>query len=299
MDKSRVLVTGSHGFIGSHLCSYLKEQGHSVTEVDIANPIVSLDIRNTTAMAPLVQLNDVIVHLAGISNIPECEYNTVKAFDTNVSGTLNLLELANKYGKKMIFASSASVYPPINGRVNESIIPNPSSAYALSKFHCENLLYYYFNRSGTLTIPLRFFNVYGPNQKVNNGYSAVIPTFIKAALKGEKIVIHGDGKQTRDFIHVKDVCKAISIAITKPIDLCYYGSPINVGSGYELSINELARIVLDITNSESEISYVAAIPSGLKHSCADLQKINKAFGGEYQPEISMIRGLNEVVESLR
>jgi UDP-glucose 4-epimerase len=300
----RFLVTGAAGFLGSALSNRLTAEGNSVIGVDdlstgdpnSLNPAVQLnrgDVNDRPKLWTLLQGVDCVYHLAARVIVPESvlyprEYNQV-----NVGGTVTLMEAMRDVGvRRVVFISSGTVYgnQPVQP-VIESAIPNPRSPYAVSKLAAE----YYTKTIGALwgieTVCLRVFNAYGPGQHHPPVHTPVIPNFLRQAWENGTIVIHGDGKQTRDYVYVEDVVNAMVAASTaKDINQL----TINVGSGTETSIRDLTKLVTKVTGGHPEIVYNPRNEGGLSRLCADLSLAREKLG--YDPQTSLLEGLKITFE---
>jgi UDP-glucose 4-epimerase len=270
----QILVTGGAGFIGSHLCERLVDDGHRVTVIDnlstgSASNIAALSsspsftfvegsILDTNTLGPLVNKADYVFHLAaavGVFNIVKFPLNSLF---TNIRGTENVLEAANATKTPVFLTSSSEVYGKnISDSLKESddrILGSPVTlrwSYSEAKAIDESLAYAYFTEKQLETRIVRFFNTVGPRQL--GAYGMVVPRFIKAALNNEPVTIYGNGKQTRCFAHVYDVVDAvIAVAFAKNT----IGKVINIGNDFEISINDLAQKVIEETNSNSKITFV-------------------------------------------
>ncbi|HKK19232.1 MAG TPA: NAD-dependent epimerase/dehydratase family protein [Opitutales bacterium] len=236
---------------------------------------------------------DYVFHLAALISVPESMEKPEECIELNVNGLLHVLKAAESAGvKKLVLASSAAVYGdnPTVPKV-ESMIPEPRSPYAITKldgeYYCE-----LWRREGRLeTASLRFFNVFGPRQDPGSAYAAAAPVFIDKARKGEAITIFGDGEQTRDFIYVKDIAAGLAYAAqTKLVQGAY-----NIGYGCSNSINNLARTIVKMTGSKSEIKYAPTRPGDVKHSRASAGKL-AATG--WQPLYGFEQGLSETLSGI-
>ncbi|HCK66595.1 MAG TPA: epimerase, partial [Anaerolineae bacterium] len=257
------LITGAAGFLGSSLANHLAQQGHQVRGLDdlstgdpqTLSPDVHFtrgDVSDRPKLWTLLQDVDVVYHLAARVSVPESilyprDYNAV-----NVGGTVALMEAMRDVGvRRVVLSSSGAVYGDLrDSSLAESLIPNPRSPYAVSKLAAE----YYVRTIGNLwnieTVSLRIFNAYGPGQHLPPSHPPVVPHYLRQALRGGTLVAHGDGSQTRDYIYVDDVVRAMVAASTAP---SVNGQVINVGSGVETSIKDLIRQVLDVTNSKANV----------------------------------------------
>ena len=270
----RILVTGGAGFIGSHLCERLISNGHIVTAIDNfstgrASNLVNLtdsdnfrlvegSILDSGILNPLIRNTDHVFHLAAAVGVFNIVRNPLNSLLTNIRGTENVLEAAHETKTPVFLTSSSEVYGKnILDSLKESddrILGSPVTlrwSYSEAKAIDESLAYAYFVEKQLETRIVRFFNTVGPRQL--GAYGMVVPRFVKAALASEPITIYGDGNQTRCFTHVYDVVDAvIAIAFAENT----IGKVINIGNDFEISINNLAKKIIDETGSKSEIVYV-------------------------------------------
>ena len=301
----RVLVTGGAGFIGSHIVEHF--QGKA--EVRVLDNLRSGSRRNLdgfvcefiegsildrSLVRRAVEGVDYVFHLAALISVPESMQKPVECAEINTIGTLIVLEEAARAGaKKLVFSSSAAIYGdnPVTPKT-ETLLPEPKSPYAVSKLDGE----YYggmFAREGQLqTACLRYFNVFGPRQDPRSPYAAAVPIFIDHAVKNEPITVHGDGEQTRDFIYVKDIAAANAFFAAQSGETGVF----NVAYGQRISINELAKTVVQLTGSTSEIRYEPARAGDVKHSLASIDKLRAAG---FRPSGSLLEGLQSTVDFLR
>ncbi|NJD78020.1 MAG: SDR family oxidoreductase [Candidatus Methanoperedens sp.] len=307
----KCLVTGGAGFIGSHIIEYLLKHQHEVVCLDNFDPsydpaikktniahflhnrnfeLVKGDVRDKDMLKKsLIDIN-YIFHEAALVSVMESMRDPVKTIEVNTIGTLNILDVAlSSNVKKTIIASSAAVYgdlPELPKK--ESMIPAPKSPYAISKLNCEYAAKIFFEEYGLKTTSLRYFNVYGPRQDLTSPYAAVIPNFIKKALKNETITIYGDGTQTRDFIFIDDVVHSNELAMSKGD-----GGVFNVANGRTISINTLAELIIELTDSGSKILYKEPRKGDIKYSIADITEIKKIG---FKPVFSLKDGLKYTIK---
>ncbi|MCD6345114.1 MAG: NAD-dependent epimerase/dehydratase family protein [Anaerolineae bacterium] len=295
----RILITGGAGFLGSALANAFVKQGHEVLALDdlSAGDSARLDrhvlfhrgsVLDRPKLWTLLQGVDCVYHLAARvlvaeSNLYPREYNEV-----NVGGTVALLEAMRDVGvPRLILASSGAVYgEQARQPVSESACPNPQSPYAVSKLSAEHYVNAIGDLWGISTVALRIFNAYGPDQTLPPSHAPVVPSCLRQAVGGGSLIIFGEGTQTRDFVYVDDVVTAF-IAASRVEALPH--QTINVGSGIETSINDLARLILDITGSESNIIYSPVQTGGVSHLRADLTLAKHLLN--YQPRVSLEEGL--------
>jgi len=295
----RILVTGGAGFLGSALANALVAEGHEVLALDdlSAGDPTRLDARvlfhrgeiaNRPKLWTLLQGVDCVYHLAARVLVAESvlyprEYNEV-----NVGGTVALLEAIRDVGvPRLILTSSGAIYgAPMALPVPETTPPRPQSPYAVSKLSAE----YYVHTLGALwsvtTVALRIFNAYGPGQPLLPAHSPVVPRFMHQALGDGSLVIFGDGRQLRDFVYITDVVRALVATLNADN---VNGSTINIGSGVATSINDLAKHILALTGSNSNILYSQAENGGVSGLQADVSLAQRLIG--YEPRITLQEGL--------
>jgi UDP-glucose 4-epimerase len=270
----KILVTGGAGFIGSHLSERLMADGHAVTVLDdfstgrasnlnglrkVANfKIVEGSILDANKLSQMIREVDYVFHLAAAVGVFNIVNNPISSLLTNIRGTENVLELADKFKTPVFLTSSSEVYGKnASDSLSESddrVIGSPVTlrwSYSEAKAIDESLAYAYFVEKQLETRIVRFFNTVGPRQL--GAYGMVVPRFVKSAITNEPITIYGDGTQTRCFAHVYDVIDAvIAIAFAENT----VGKVINIGNDFEISINGLAQKIINETGSKSQIIYV-------------------------------------------
>jgi len=308
MKKSKVIVTGGAGFIGSNLAEELARRGHQVVIIDNLStgnpeniqPVLQAGpvdfIEGSITNLPLVQKAlsgaDYVFHQAAIPSVPRSIEDPEATDSVNITGTLNVLIAARDNAvKKLVFASSSSVYgdTPTLPKT-EDMPPNPLSPYAVTKITGEYYCRVFTKIYELKTVCLRYFNVYGPRQDPKSAYAAVIPLFISDVTAGKSPVIFGDGEQTRDFTFVKDVVDANIQAAESEVTGVF-----NLGNSQRITINQLTKLIIDITKNDSvKPVYKDPRPGDIVHSLADTSKA-KTFG--YNPRYSLEQGLKETIES--
>lgn len=300
----RFLITGAAGFLGSMLANRLAREGHTVRGLDDLStgtpeallPDVFLnrgDVNDRPKLWTLLQDIDCVYHLAARVSVQESvlyprEYNLV-----NVGGTVTLMEAMRDVGvRRVVLISSGAVYGEQSGQpLGEDSAPAPGSPYAVSKLAAE----YYVRTIGMLwkieTVVLRVFNAYGPGQHLPPVHAPVIPYFLRQAWNNGSLVVHGDGSQTRDYVYVDDVVNAMVAAASAP-DVNQ--RIINVGSGVETSIRELARLAVDVTGGSPQMIFNPRNEGGVRRMCADLGLARQLLG--YTPTTSLEEGLRQTLE---
>lgn len=299
------LITGAAGFLGSALANQLASEGHQVRGLDdlSSSDPKSLyedvhftrgDINDRPKLWTLMQDVDCVYHLAARVSVSESllyprEYNEV-----NVGGTVSLMEAMRDVGVgRVVFVSSGAVYGNQEDQpLHEDAVPAPQSPYAVSKLAAENYVRTIGALWGIETISLRVFNAYGPGQSLPPSHPPVVPGFLKQVTNGGTVVVHGDGRQTRDFIYLDDVVRAMVAASTAPdID----GSVINVGSGTEISIRDLVKHIMDQVDTQAEVIFTPRNDTGVLRMCADLTRAGEKLG--FMPAFNLSEGLRLSMEN--
>ncbi len=306
MKNKQCVVTGGAGFIGSHICEQLLEEGVSkVTIVDnmstgkIENlkdldhdriELVCADITDSN-LNHIFEGHDYVFHEAALISVPESIEKPEETNKVNIEGSFNVLKAAKESDiKKVVSASSAAVYGETEVLPNSEDLPlQPLSPYAVSKSTLELYSYTFTNTYNLPAACLRYFNVFGPRQNMNSAYSGVIPKFINALLNDQRPIIFGDGEQTRDFIYAKNIAKA-NIEIAKSDVVGTY----NVAHGKRTSINDLLQQICDIMDCDFNPEYKPRQPGDIKHSVADVRRAVNDFG--FESENDFTSELKETVE---
>jgi len=307
---SRMLVTGGAGFIGSNLCEVLLEMGHEVRIFDnfstgkrenLAEFVRSIeviegDIRDYETLEKAVAGVERVIHLAAMSSVPWSVDDPEAAHHMNATGTLHVLKASRDHGvQRVVLASTSAIYGenPVQPK-KEEMIPEPESPYAATKLAGEHYCRIFSALYGLETVALRYFNVYGKRQDPASHYSAVIPKFITRMLSNSNPVIYGDGEQTRDFVFVEDCNQAnIKASFTEGIS----GEFFNIGSGVNISVNELFNTIRDITDAKLEPVYEDARKGDVRESLSDISKARRHLG--FEPAYTMEAGLKKTIEWYR
>lgn len=303
----RCLVTGGAGFIGTALANRLVEDGHHVRVLDdlSAGDPVGLhadvvfargDVRDRPKLWTLLQKVDCVFHLAARVSVPESVLYPREYNDVNVGGTVALTEAIRDAGvERIVLASSATVYGPQAAQpVAESAWPHPQAPYAVSKLAAEHYIFSLGELYSITTVALRIFNAYGPGQRVPPVHAPVIPHFVRSILSGASIVIHGDGRQTRDFVYIDDVVDAL-IAAAEARGV--HGKVINVGSGEETSLDGLVAMLSELTDKRPDLIHNQQQGGGLSRLVADLNTARRLL--DYRPQFRLRDGLPQMIEAAR
>jgi len=305
IKEKRIVVTGAAGFIGSNLTDSLLEQGAEVVGIDnlFNGRMENLDeafkhnkfefhkgdIRDLNFLLDVFESIDIVYHLAAFTSVPQSVKMPENCNDVNVNGVLNVLNAARRMNvEKIIYASSSSVYgdtPTLPKR--EDMCRLPISPYGVAKLACEAYMQVYHQVYGLKTTSLRYFNVFGPRQK-DSPYSGVIAIWLGNIIRNEDLTIFGDGKNSRDFTYIKDVIQANLLAAKQNVS----GEIFNIGAGSPISLTELAKLILKITNKGNlNINYAEPRPGDIIHSYADISKAKKLL--KFEPKYNQEQGLKE------
>jgi UDP-glucose 4-epimerase len=305
MAEKKAFVIGGAGFIGLHVVERLLDEGWTVRifdnmvrgDRDRANALVGTgrvdvvdqDIRNGAAVLAAMRGYDYVINLAADS-INKSVADPYSSFDINVVGTHNVVAAAAALGvKRIVYASSASVYgDPEKLPMHEDDKLNPLTPYCIGKRTGEDILAYYERRAGLSWIALRFFNVYGEGQKTTAYYTSVINHFVNRLKKGESPVIDGEGKQSMDFIHVTDIARAVVLALTAETG----NVPINVGTGIDTTVEELARILIAAVGADVEPQFNPRDVL-VSRRAADITRAKEVLG--FEAEVDVNDGMTRLV----
>jgi len=300
----RFLITGGAGFLGTALSNRLARQGHFVRVLDdLSNgdpsrllPEIEFtqgDINDKPLLWTLLQEIDCVYHLAARVSVPESQLFPRDYNHVNVGGTVTLMEaIRDTKVRRVVLASSGAVYGEQETiPYKESAEVHPRSPYAVSKLASEYYVRTIGAQCGVEAVCLRIFNAYGPGQRVPPFHPPVVPNFLKHALTNGSIVIHSDGSQTRDYVFVDDVVNAmVTSATASGVDQ----QIINIGSGVETSVRELARLVVQATGTKPEEIYNPLKYGGADRMCADISKAHEKLN--YLPLIPLDVGLRLTLE---
>ena len=304
-EIKHVLVTGGCGFIGANLVRFLR--ANTTWEVRVVDdlrtgkaehaspPLAELavgDVADASVLEPSLRGADAVIHLASQTGVQPSVEDPAADFEGNTRATFRVLDACRRLGVgRMVFASSGAAVGDVPPPIHEEVVPKPVSPYGASKLAGEAYCRAFAAAFGMETVALRFSNVYGPFSVHKRN---AVPTFIKRCLTGETIVIYGDGSQTRDFIHVDDLCDAIlRAATTSGIG----GEVFQVATGVETSIADVAGLVKDVVGSTNEVRFEERRPGEVYRSRADIGKARRVLG--FDPQIDLREGIRLTSEWYR
>jgi nucleoside-diphosphate-sugar epimerase len=301
-SSMRILITGGAGFIGRHIAEHFHDRaevrvldnlrcGFKSNLSGLECELIVGSILDRDLVREVMKGVDFVFHLAAMVSVPESVHKPNECAEINAEGTAIVLEeAARARAKKLIFSSSAAIYgdnPAIP--TIESMPAEPKSPYAKSKYEGERHCSAFTDEGRLATVSLRYFNVFGPYQHPRGEYTAAVPAFIEKAIRDEPITIFGDGRQTRDFIYVKDVVAANAFFALKSEATGVF----NVACGRQITITDLALTIRNLTKSSSTIDYSAERPGDVKHSVAGVDKIQTAG---FRPGCDLAGGLRATIE---
>lgn len=303
-----ILVSGGAGFIGSHLVDALVSQGFEVIVLDNLSTgrienikkyfrnarfhFVEGDVRDKRAANEALKGVEAVYHLAAITSVPYSVKNPQVTREINIAGTRNLLEASLRYDvERFIYVSTCAVYGEAEYLpIDEKHPTGPVSPYAESKLEAENLCITFQKEYGLKTTVLRPFNVYGLRMRKDQ-YGGVIAQFSERLSAKKPPIIYGDGSQTRDFVHVEDVVRAMMLVLDSNNAV---GGTFNIATGVPTSINELARLVIELFGAVGvKPQHRSARKGDVRDSYADIKEAKASFG--YEPKISLKEGLSTLI----
>jgi UDP-glucose 4-epimerase len=298
-----ILITGGAGFIGSHLATTLASDNDirildALTTGQRANvpteaTFIEGDIRDDDALTRAMTDVDLVFHEAALVSVQRSVEEPQTSHEINSKATLSLLEIARDHDARVVLASSAAIYGhPESVPIAETAPKEPTSPYGLDKLTTDHYARLYNELYDLDTVALRYFNAYGPGQ-VAGDYSGVISVFIDQALSGDEITVHGEGDQTRDFVYIDDIVQAnLRAATTDAVGKAY-----NIGTGESVTIRELAELIQDITDTESDIVHTDGRSGDIQHSEATISRAQDYLA--YEPTVSLREGLEQTVDWYR
>jgi len=307
----KVLVTGGAGFMGSHLVDRLVQKNLSVTVFDNMSTgthanisqhmgrknftLAKGDVRNGRKTSEAIRRSKIVFHFAAVADVQQSVEDPLLVNQVNVLGTLNLLEACrNSDVDLVVYASSCAIYGDAGkDRIGEDAPLRPLSPYAASKLAAESYCLAFRRTYGLPVVCLRFFNVYGPRQRPGP-YAGVVAKFAQRLLRNQPPIIYGDGEQSRDFVNVRDAVKACLLLLERRETV---GRAINIGSGRPTTINDLARLLTDLTDkTHLKAVYRSAREGEVRHSLASISVARKVLG--YRSTVPLKKGLQEYLEWL-
>jgi UDP-glucose 4-epimerase len=284
MKKTKVLITGGGGFIGRHLVSLLVEKGYDVSLLDRSDKFVAKgvkifkgDVCDKSIVAKAMKNMDYVYHLAGVLGTEELLYESIEATKVNVIGALTIMEEAVKNKTKLLLISK----------------PNPwLNTYSITKETSEKFCMMYRKEFGLKAAIVKWFSVYGPGQK-HYGVQKAVPTFIVRAINGQPLPVFDKGQQTADFIYTSDAVRAtVMVAESKSAE----GEVVEIGTGQETKVIDLARMIIKMTKSKSKIKFLPMRKGEDKgsHVVADIRLLNRFT--KFTPEVDLTTGMAETVK---
>lgn len=300
------LVTGGAGFIGSNIIEELLRRKQQVVVLDNFSTgkkeniapfrakvkIIAGDVRDFKTVRRAVKGVDYVLHQAALSSVERSVADPATSNEVNVNGTINVLIAARDHKvKRVVYAASSSAYgdTPALPKI-ETMPSHPLSPYATGKLAAEYYCLNFYKIYGLETVCLRYFNVFGPKQDPTSFYSAVIPKFIAAYLRGDAPTINGDGKQSRDFTYIDNVVSSNLLACRAPSAA---GEVMNIACGKRYTVNELAQKIAKIMQVDDNLKYGPARPGDVRHSLADIRKAGKLLS--YAVKVDFDEGLRRTV----
>jgi UDP-glucose 4-epimerase len=301
----RVLVTGGCGFIGANLVRRIHaENGWQIRVVDdlrtgresyvpgdLAEVIIG-DIADPAVLEPALEGVDAVVHLASQTGVLPSVEDPARDFGGSIQTTFHVLDACRRHGiARFVFASSGASVGDVTPPIHENVVPRPLSPYGAGKLAGEAYVQGFAGSFGMNTAALRFSNVYGPYSLHKDN---AIPNFIRRCLRGERLEVYGDGGQTRDFIHVHDLCAGIIAAVTAD---GIGGEIFQLGTSVETSVVQLARLIQEVTGADTEIDFEERRAGEVYKSCVDISKAQRLL--DFQPAIELREGLAQTAEWYR
>ena len=289
----RFAVTGGAGFVGNNIVKLLVSKGHDIVVIDNLHTgkkenleevlekieFFNEDICNISKLESILKDVDGIFHEAALTIVQESFKKEKEYFDVNVKGTENIFKIAKKYEKKVVYASSSSIYGNTKEiPIKENFERNPINPYGQTKLEDEFLAEEY-RKEGVSIIGLRYFNIFGKGQ--TGSYAGVITQFMNKVFEKKELEINGDGEQVRDFIHVSDVAQANLSAMESKTEFGFF----NIGTGEMTSIKSLAGTMIKLSNEKLGLKFNSPVKGDVKLSLADIIKTEKELDWKYIPTV--------------
>jgi nucleoside-diphosphate-sugar epimerase len=297
-ESRRVLITGGAGFIGSHLADALIERGFRVQILDNLstghrrnlNPraaLIQADIRDFDSITPAFAGVDTVFHEAALARVPLSIDKPAETHMVNALGTLHVLMAARDAGvRRVVFAGSSSVYGDQDTLpLHEQMTPNPLNPYALQKLVGEKYAHLFHKLYGMQTLTLRYFNVFGPRMTTTGAYVTVLGVFLRQRREGRALTVHGNGTQSRDFTHVRDVVRANLLAMDCEVA---DGRALNIGRGSGVTINRIAEMI------GGPVEHLPRRLGDVRHTLADFSQAEQILG--WRPQVSIEEGVAELLQ---
>ena len=304
------LITGGAGFIGSHIAAALVGQGNQVRVLDNLSTgsrnnlahlydgveLLEADLTDADAVAAAVQGVDCVFHQAALASVPRSVEEPLATHAACVTGTLQLLSAAQKSGvRRVIYAASSSAYgDQVHGAKRETDLPAPLSPYAAAKLAGEHYCHAFFKTYGLETVVIRYFNVFGPRQDPASEYSAVIPLFVTAMLRGKAPHVHGDGTQSRDFTYIDNVVHGNLLA-SQAKEVA--GKTFNIATGKQITLLDLIEAINDVLGSSITPTFGPPRAGDVHESLADISSARNCL--DYEPTVSFEEGLRRSIDYYR
>ena len=299
IEGKRIVVTGGAGFIGSHIVEALHPGNDVIVLDDFSSGkeenllgfsgimILRGSITHPKHLAFAFRNADIVFHLAARPSVPGSVADPAGSEKVNLTGTLNVLMAAKEAGvEKVVFSSSCAVYGDARPPIGEGALPRPKSPYAVQKLGAEHYCRVFQQVFGLRTVCLRYFNVFGPRQDPGSQYAAVVPVFFRDLAGRGRVTIFGDGRQTRDFIYIRDVVRANLLAAERSgAD----GNVVNIATGKGTSVRELALAIAGVTGKRLSIESRPPREGDIRHSFADISQARRLLG--FRPHTTLEEGL--------
>jgi len=312
IDRQQIFITGGAGFIGANLVKYLLDRDDcDITIYDNLSEgskenldraiedsqkcgkvkLIQGDILDFDKLADSISGHNAVVHLAAFTNVIESIKNPKEGLTVNSVGTFNVLDAARIHNvDKFVFASSNAAVGEQIPPINETMVPKPLSPYGAVKLYGEGLCSAYYHSYGLKTVSLRFANVYGPYSKHK---TSVVAKFLKKSLQGETLEIYGDGNQTRDFIHARDISQAIHLALSgDTFTISPWGEIFQVATGSETKIVDLAKKIFSLSGTVEQIIFGPEVDGEIRRNYAITEKAKDMLG--FVPQVDLETGLKQI-----